>query len=162
MTEAASGAGLPGISDRRAVRALLGRESVSHHTVALRCPYGGPAVLENTPRDAEGRPFPTRYWLACRAVARAVARLEASGGVRELETSDALDDALADAQRRHAELHDGHYIAGVGDPRHVKCLHAHLAFGMVQGGIIGEWIWERAEAQWPERCCVEPLVGEPE
>jgi hypothetical protein len=156
-----SGAGLPGVSDEDAVRALLGRESTTHHRIVVRCPGGGPAVLENQSRDAAGRPFPTRYWLACRSLSRAVARLEAEGGVRALEQCSHLVAALSSAQKRHAELHDGHYIAGAGDPRHVKCLHAHLAFALVEGGDIGEWIRRRARAEWPERCCVHDVVGAP-
>ena len=155
---AGSGTGLPGCSDADAVRALLGRRSLTRHTVALRCPSGGPAVLENRPRDAGGRPFPTRYWLACRALGRAVARLEAEGGVRALEQDAEAAPALAEAQRRHAALHDGHLIAGAGEPGHVKCLHAHLAFALVHGGGVGDWIRARARVEWPERCCVHDLL----
>jgi hypothetical protein len=149
---------LPGVSDEDAIRALLGRESTIDHRIALRCPRGGPAVLQNRSRDAAGRPFPTRYWLACRSLSRAVARLEAGGGVRELEQNGALADALRAAQERHAALHDGHLIAGAGDPGHVKCLHAHLAFGLVEGGEVGDWITRRAGAEWPARCCVYDVL----
>jgi hypothetical protein len=59
------------------------------------------------------------------------------------------------AHRRHGALHDGHRVAGSGDPRHVKCLHAHLAFALDEGGSpVGDWIGERAGMAWPERCCV--------
>jgi hypothetical protein len=60
------------------------------------------------------------------------------------------------AHRRHQALHDGHRVAGAGDPRHVKCLHAHLAFAMDEGGSpVGDWILARADARWPARCCLE-------
>ncbi len=158
MTEV-SGAGLPGVSDEDAVRALLGRTSTTTHKVALRCPAGGPAVLENQPRDSAGHPFPTRYWLACRSLSRAVARLEAEGGVRELEQSPELADALGASQQSHADLHDGHFITGAADPAHVKCLHAHLAFGLIHGGEVADWIRERAHADWPKGCCVHDVIG---
>jgi len=38
----------------------------------------------------------------------------------------------------------------------VKCLHAHLAFAMDEGGSpVGDWIAARADLRWPEVCCVE-------
>jgi hypothetical protein len=51
-------------------------------------------------------------------------------------------------------------VAGGGDPRRVKCLHAHLAFGLGEGGSpIADWIMERAGARWPERCCLDRIRG---
>jgi hypothetical protein len=111
--------------------------------------------VRNRPRDERGRPFPTRDWLTCRALAEAVSRLEAAGGVRMLESDEAMREHVLDAHRRHAALHDGHRVAGSGDPRHVKCLHAHLAFALDEGGSpVGDWIRERAALVWPERCCL--------
>ena len=145
----------PAGSDRRALTALLGREPFTDFRVVVRCPYGAPAVVRNAPVDLRGRPFPTRDWLACRALAEAVSRLEASGGVRALEADQAMREHLLDAHRRHQGLHAGHRVAGSGDPGHVKCLHAHLAFAMGEGGSpIGDWIAARAAIAWPERCCV--------
>jgi hypothetical protein len=153
---AASSAGSPASSDREAVAALLGREPFTRFRVVVRCPHGAPAVVENEPVDLRGRPFPTRHWLTCRALAEAVSRLEAAGGVRRLEDDEAMRPHLSEAHRRHAELHAGHLVAGSGDPARVKCLHAHLAFGMAQGGSpVADWIAERAGTRWPERCCLE-------
>jgi hypothetical protein len=160
MTGRASGTSSSAVSDAEAVRALLGRESLTDHRVAVRCPHGRPAVLENLPRDRRGRPFPTRNWLACRALASSVSRLEAAGGVRMLEDDPAMAEPLARAQRRHAELHDGHLTAGSSDPARVKCLHAHLAFALAEGGgPVAEWILERSGAAWPDVCCVEGASG---
>lgn len=151
----ARSAGSAPSSDRRAVAALLGREPLAGFEVAVRCPFGAPAVVRNRPRDDRGRPFPTRDWLVCRALAEAVSRLEAAGGVRALEADAQMAGPLADAHRRHRALHDGHRVAGSGDPRHVKCLHAHLAFAMDEGGSpVGDWIRSRAEVAWPARCCI--------
>ncbi len=155
---AAPSAGSPPSSDRVAVAALLGREPFTHFSVAVRCPHGGPAVVRNEPLDRRGRPFPTRDWLACRALGEAVSRLEAAGGVRALEDDPDMAGPLADAHARHQELHAGHRVAGGGDPAHVKCLHAHLAFGLAEGGSpVADWILERAGARWPDRCCLERL-----
>lgn len=71
-----------------------------------------------------------------------------------LEDDPDTAGALADAHRRHAELHEGYRVAGVGDPMHVKCLHAHLAFALAEGGTpVGDWIVARSGAVWPGTCC---------
>lgn len=155
MTAARSG-GSPTSSDREDVAALIGREPFTDYEVAVRCPFGRPAVVRNAPRDLRGRPFPTRDWLACRALADAVSRLEAAGGVRMLEADEAMREPVRAAHRRHQQLHDGHRVAGCGDPEHVKCLHAQLAFAMDEGGTpVSEWIAARADIRWPDRCCLE-------
>jgi uncharacterized protein len=120
-------------------------------------------VVRNAPVDLHGRPFPTRDWLTCRALVEAVSRLEASGGVRALEADEGMAGHLEEAHRRHQDLHAGHRVAGSGDPGHVKCLHAHLAFAMGEGGSpVGDWITARAPVAWPERCCVaDELPGDP-
>ncbi len=158
MTADRSG-GSSASSDARAVAALIGREPFTDFRVVVRCPHGGPAVVRNTPRDLRGRPFPTRDWLTCRALGEAVSRLEAAGGVRELEADPAMAPHLAAAHARHAELHGGYRVAGSGDPAHVKCLHAHLAFALGEGGSpVGDWIAARADISWPARCCVERVL----
>ncbi|MCC6833212.1 MAG: DUF501 domain-containing protein [Thermoleophilia bacterium] len=117
-------------------------------------------MLENDPVDLRGRPFPTRYWLACRALGEAVSRLEAAGGVKRLEAEDALRDDLLAANARHGELHGGRNVGGVRDPATVKCLHAHLAFGLATGGNpVSDWIMRASGAAWPAACCVPPGDG---
>lgn len=136
------------------VARLLGRRPATAYRIAVRCPHGGPAVLENDPTDLAGTPFPTRFWLACRALGTEVSRLEAAGGVRALEGDPALAEEIDAAHRRHAAVHGGHRIGGVGDRGRVKCLHAQLAFAISEGGNpVGEWIAERTELAWPAVCC---------
>lgn len=155
VTEARS-AGSPRSSDRAAVVALIGREPLAGFEVAVRCPFGAPAVVRNAPRDGRGRPFPTRDWLICRALADAISRLEAAGGVRMLERDEAMREQVLAAHARHQALHDGHRVAGCGDPQHVKCLHAQLAFAMDEGGSpVADWIGGHADLRWPGRCCVD-------
>ena len=91
-------------------------------------------MLVNDPVDLRGRPFPTRYWLACRALVEAISRLEADGGVRALESDPSIAAHLVAANARHRERHAGFNVGGTGDPSRVKCLHAHLAFAMASGG----------------------------
>lgn len=161
MTPAAgSSPGCATSSEVADARLLLGRESLTDFSVAVRCPHGGPAVLANPPVDRHGRPFPTRNWLACRHLVTAVSRLESAGGVGELESATEMAGALADAQRAHAATHAGHAITGTADPRRVKCLHAHLAVALADGGTpVGDWILARIDGDWPERCCIERLRG---
>jgi len=146
-------------ADPEVVARLLGRTPFTVFSAALTCPGGGPAVLANEPVDQHGRPFPTRYWLACRVLGEAVSRLEAAGGVRMLESDPEMAQHLADAHARHRAAHNGRNIGGVRDPARVKCLHAHLAFALAEGGSpIGDWIAARTELQWPAVCCA--MVGE--
>lgn len=127
--------------------------------MAVRCPYGAPSVLESEPTDLEGRPFPTRYWLACRRLSAAVSRLEAAGGVRALEGDLEMRPAIAAAHASHAALHGGYRIAGVGGEGRVKCLHAQLAFALATGGNpVGDWILDRLELPPADRCCLDDLA----
>lgn len=152
-----SSAGSPTSSDRALVRERLGREPFTDYVVSVRCRHGRPAVLRNAPLDLRGRPFPTREWLLDPALDEAVSRLEAAGGVRMLEDDAAMRAPLAEAHRRHAALHAGHRVSGSGDPRYVKCLHAHLAFALAEGGSpVGDWILRRAGIRWPDDCCTGP------
>lgn len=138
---------------------LLGRASFTDYRIAVRCPFGGPAILENDPHDVSGRPFPTRYWMACRHLHSAVSRVEADGGVRALEDDPAMTLQIRAAHAAHAALHQGHHIGGVADPSRVKCLHAQLAFALATGGnAVGEWILARIETPWPVRCCATDSV----
>jgi uncharacterized protein len=145
--------------DAAAVAALIGRPPHTRYRVAVRCPFGGPAVLENEPVDLRGNPFPTRYWLACRRLVESVSRLESAGGVRRMEAAPGMDQALREASARHRALHAGHNIGGAGDPARAKCLHAHLAFGLATGGgPVTDWIAAHADTAWPAVCC----LGAPE
>src|SRR5262245_57022546 len=95
------------MDDRTIVARQLGREPRAFGRVAVRCPFGLPALTEQTPYDDAGEPFPTTYYATCPHLVAAVARLEAAGGVERW--SDAVEDdpagraslALAtDEQRR--------------------------------------------------------------
>lgn len=149
----------PSAADRAAVEALLGRAPRTRWRVAVRCPHGTPAVIENDPSDLSGRPFPTRYWLVCRALSAAVARLEAAGGVKAIEEDPEGRAALRAAHARHRAL-AGTGVAGTVDQSRAKCLHAHLAFALAEGGSsVGEWIAERADVGFPDTCCLASSPG---
>jgi hypothetical protein len=159
--------------DRAVVASQLGREPRAFRRVVVRCPFGLPAVTEQAPYDNGGEPFPTTYYLTCRHLVAAVARLEAAGGVDrwtdQARSNSALRTSLEEAtelQRRlRRELADGAFgqddgrslelgIGGAARPERLKCLHAHVAFALAQPGYeLGEGILAEVEPRWPERCC---------
>jgi uncharacterized protein len=147
-------------TDRELVERQLGRPPRAFRAVAVRCPFGRPAVTEQQPFDEDGRPFPTQYWLTCRHLVAAVSRLEAAGGVERWTSAAAADDELAasvaaaDAQQRalRPELDAG--IGGSTRGGSLKCLHAHVAFALARPGYeLGDRIVAEVPAVWPDSCC---------
>jgi uncharacterized protein len=149
--------------DLAVVERQLGRSPRAFRGVVVRCPFGRPAVTRQAAFDDEGRPFPTTYWLTCRYLVEAVARLEAAGGVERWTRTAAGSPELAasltsahDEQRRlRPELDLG--IGGAGpDAGGLKCLHAHAAFALARPGYeLGERILAEVEPAWPAACCSE-------
>ncbi len=82
-------------ADRAVVARQLGREPRTLRRVAVRCPFGAPAVTEQSPYGADGEPFPTTYYLTCRHLVAAVSRLEAAGGVERWSEATRSEPALA-------------------------------------------------------------------
>jgi uncharacterized protein len=160
-------------ADRAVVARQLGREPRTLRRVAVRCPFGAPAVTEQSPYGSDGEPFPTTYYLTCRHLVAAVSRLEADGGVERWSAASRADPKLAaslvegdDEQRRlRTELAGGETGTdggssldfGIGGSRRggsLKCLHAHAAFALARPGYeLGERILDEVELLWPERCC---------
>ena len=165
------------MDDRALVERQLGRTPRAFRRVAARCPGGAPAVTEQWPYDDAGDPFPTTYYLTCRHLVAAIARLEAAGGVerwseeveRDPELAADLDRATAEQQRIRRELAAGRVgrdggssldlgIGGSGNPGRLKCLHAHAAYALAQPGyLVGERILGELEPMWPLRCCLGGL-----
>ncbi|HET7566996.1 MAG TPA: DUF501 domain-containing protein [Gaiellaceae bacterium] len=160
-------------ADREIVARQLGRTPRAFRRVAVRCPFGLPAVTEQQPYDPEGEPFPTTYYLTCRHLVAAVSRLEAAGGVERWTTEAERDPELraslerADEEQRivRRQLARGRggkdggasLDLGVGGARSrgsLKCLHAHAAFALARPGyLLGERILAELEPLWPDRCC---------
>lgn len=161
------------MDDRSVIAAQLGREPRAFLRVALRCPFGFPAVTEQSPYDKDGKPFPTGYYLTCPHLVASVARLEAAGGVerwseaarhsRRLTWSLRLASRKQRRRRRRLArslgplLDDGASlgmgIAGVGNSKKLKCLHAHVAFALANPGYrLGELIAGELKPLWPARC----------
>ena len=149
--------------DRAVVERQLGRRPRAFRRVAVRCPYGRPAVTEQAAFDEDGRPFPTTYWLTCRHLVEAVSRLEAAGGVERWTRAAADDPELAaslaaanEEQRRlrpELDLGIGGARPGAGG---LKCLHAHVAFALARPGYeLGERILSELDPKWADRCCAD-------
>jgi hypothetical protein len=167
------------MDDRAVVARQLGRSPRAFGRVVVRCPHGAPAVTEQMPYAADGRPFPTTYYLTCRHLVAAVSRLEAAGGVERWSAAVAADPALArsleratDEQRRiRRELAHGTRgrdggrslelgIGGSRAPTKLKCLHAHVAFALARPGYeLGERMVAELDPLWPaDGCCSQGLV----
>jgi uncharacterized protein len=162
------------MDDRAIVERQLGRPPRAYRRVVARCPFGLPAVTEQDPYDATGKPFPTTYYLTCRYVVAAVSRLEAEGGVERWTRAAAADPVLA-ASLEHAtgeQRHVRHELAGdrrgaddgaslelgiggSGRDGSLKCLHAHVAYALARSGYeLGEAILAEIEPRWPaDACC---------
>jgi uncharacterized protein len=161
------------VDERDVVERQLGRRPRAFRRVAVRCPFGLPAVTEQHPYDNEGAPFPTTYYLTCRHLIAAVSRLEAAGGVERwsaavLESPELtadLTEATAEQQRIRHVLAEGQTgadhgasldtgIGGSGNPTQLKCLHAHVAFALAQPGYrVGELILAEIPNRWPPTAC---------
>ena len=148
------------MTDEELVARQIGRKPRAFARVAVRCPYGRPAVTEQAPFDADGKPFPTQYYVTCPHLVAAISRLEAAGGVERWSRA-ALDDdelarSLADAQAEQRRLRP-EIDAGIGGSTRtgsLKCLHAHAAFALARPGYeLGDRILEELPALWPDSCC---------
>jgi uncharacterized protein len=148
--------------DRATVARQLGREPRAFRRVAVRCPFGRPAVTEQHAHARDGEPFPTMFWLTCPFLVAAVSRIEAEGGVerwtRAATDDPALGESLRAANEEQRRLRP-EIDAGVGGGTRtgsLKCLHAHAAFALARPGYeLGERILAEVEPLWPSRCCSE-------
>ena len=148
-------------SDRAVVERQLGRAPRALRRVAVRCPFGRPAVTEQSAYDDTGRPFPTTFWLTCPHLVAAVSRLEAAGGVErwservrsDRELASSLAAATAEQRRLRPELPVG--IGGASRGGSLKCLHAHAAFALARPGYeLGDRMLAELPSLWPrDRCC---------
>jgi uncharacterized protein len=146
--------------DRELVERQLGRPPRAFRAVVVRCPFGRPAVTEQEAFDENGQPFPTQYWITCRALVAAISRIEAGGGVERWTRAVASDDELAsslaaaNAEQRdiRPELDSG--IGGATRAGSLKCLHAHAAFALARPGYaLGDRILAELPSLWPDSCC---------
>jgi len=157
-------------ADAAVVAGQLGRAPHAMSAVAARCPFGFPAVVEDLPYDAAGRPFPTLYYCTCPTLVAAVSRLESGGGVArwtarladEPELARSAADAAADTAVRRTDLVRAYELAmldggvslasgvgGVSDLLAIKCLHAHVAHALARPGyVLGDAVLAEVADLW--------------
>jgi hypothetical protein len=131
-------------------------------------------VTEQWAYDENGDPFPTTYYVTCRYLVAAIARLEAAGGVERWTEAARTDPALAESlarataeqRERRRDLAGSEQgsdegasltlgIGGTSNPEQLKCLHAHAAFALARPGYeLGERILAEVVPLWPEKCCL--------
>jgi hypothetical protein len=148
------------VDDRAIVEKQLGRPPRAFRRVAVRCPFGRPAVVEQSPFDESGEPFPTTYWLTCPQLVAALARIEAAGGVERWSALAREDPELEESARHgHEEQRRlrPELLSGIGGQTRtggLKCLHAHAAFALARPGYeLGERIVAEVEPLWPPQSC---------
>ena len=149
------------MTDLETVERQLGRRPRAFRRVVVRCPFGRPAVTEQEPFDADGKPFPTQFYVTCPHLVAAISRLEAAGGVERwtaaADADERLSASLAAAQAEQRALRP-EYDAGIGGSTRtgsLKCLHAHAAFALARPGyVLGEEILAELPSLWPpDHCC---------
>ncbi|HEX5449730.1 MAG TPA: DUF501 domain-containing protein [Gaiellaceae bacterium] len=155
------------MTDREIVARQIGRTPRAFRAVAVRCPFGRPAVTEQEPFDESGNPFPTQYWVTCSYLSAAIARVEADGGVErwtraahdDPELARSLDAANAKQRELRPELPSAiggslNSVSQTGGS--LKCLHAHAAFALAQPGYeLGDRILAELPSLWPASCCAD-------
>jgi len=148
------------MSDAEVVARQIGRTPRAFKRVAVRCPFGRPAVTEQAAFDADGRPFPTQFYVTGPHLVAAISRLEAAGGVerwtRAVEADDGLARSLEVAQAEQRRLRP-EIDAGIGGSTRtgsLKCLHAHAAFALARPGYeLGDRVLAELPSLWPDSCC---------
>ena len=153
--------------DRAIVERQIGRPPRAFRRVAVRCPFGRPAVTEQAPFDERGAPFPTQFYVTCPHLVAQIARVEAGGGVerwsRAAESDPSLARSLAAAQAEQRALRPELPVGIGGSTRtgSLKCLHAHAAFALARPGYaLGDLILGDVEALWPRAgCCTATPPG---
>jgi hypothetical protein len=147
--------------DREIVERQIGRPPRAFHRVVVRCPFGRPAITEQSPFDEHGAPFPTQFYVTCPHLVAQISRAEAAGGVerwtRAAESDPSLAQSLAAAQADQRALRPELPVGIGGSSRtgSLKCLHAHAAFALARPGYaLGDLILDDIGALWPRaECC---------
>lgn len=149
---------------RQRVAELLGREPRGLEAIAVSDERGEPRVIRVASLVA-GKPFPTLFWLVDAALGYRIDQVEAGGLIAEfqmrVDRDPALQAAMAADHRAHIALRDsyltdalraemtrlgyldvlsGRGIGGIGDFRHIRCLHTWYAAHLVVPNTIGRML----------------------
>lgn len=151
------------LNDFEIVTKQLGRKPIGALEVSIRFASGDPAVIKVDPM-AGGKPFPSLYWLTGPKLHKAIADIERTAWIKNLENNILPNDTelMAKLVRDNEnyrdlrmqlfnELHPNHElgenflkviretgIGGIQDFKRVRCLHMHYAYHLVHGGTVGQ------------------------
>jgi len=149
-------------AEKKIVSLQLGRVLKNDFRIVKVCEWGFPQVIESS-LIADGKPFPTLFWLSCPFLKEEVSRLESAGMIAGFEKRVEEDEAFAaeylGAHSRTALLKEKllekssvsdeqkrvimeRGIGGIRNPNKVKCLHLQLANFL--GGVpnpVGREVW---------------------
>ncbi len=110
------------------------------------------------------KPFPTLFWLVDKEVSKEISRIEATGYVKELESSTEIQEMVSVDNLNYSKLRqyfhelnheslsedDQFYpsiytsgAGGLGDHSRVRCLHLHMAFHYSVGSNLGDFLIEK-------------------
>lgn len=134
-------------------------------------------------KHTERKPFPTIFWMVDQALKRRVSQLEDEGWVVRLETrlisSERNVEQMIEAHHKYALarwrlLSDNDVavviangwtkaleevgVAGMRNPRSVKCLHAHLAHHLAKpehGNLLGLWVSDLLDGCYRDSCSAD-------
>jgi exopolyphosphatase/guanosine-5'-triphosphate,3'-diphosphate pyrophosphatase len=141
--------------DLDVIAGQLGRPPRDLTGVAVRCPFGYPAVVETAPVLTGGAPNPTLLYLTCPSLTTLASRAEAGGAVRAFKSWVGADSDARCALEQIARLYrerraalagdrasDARLDAGIGGPQGpelASCLHAYAAalLAVMSGWLAG-------------------------
>lgn len=146
---------------RQRVAELLGREPRGLESIAVSDSRGEPRVIR-VASLVDGKPFPTLFWLVDPVINYRIDQAEARGLIRELQArvnrATDLQAAMRDDHAAHIVLRDSYIddalrsemetlgflgvlsqrgIGGIGDFRHIRCLHTWYAAHLVVPNTVG-------------------------
>jgi hypothetical protein len=150
--------------------------------VEVKCRYGWPAVLKNSPFDERGNLNPNLFYLTCPYLMRKISQLEDAGLIESLQIMASKDAGLAAGLRAAHKTHSreweeaaggpiktvpaGPRIAAAGADHLIKCLHAHFSWFLTHpkywlGKIIAEqigeiWCSDERCRQWMKEITYHP------
>jgi hypothetical protein len=163
--------------DLAVVAGQLGRSPRGLTGIAVRCPFGYPAVIETAPVLA-GAPNPTLLYLSCPVMVATVSRAEAAGAVRAFrewtgtdpEAGQALEQITRQYRERRTSLArerspEARLDAGIGGPsgpEKASCLHAYAAALLaVMAGWPDDGSSERSALPYPAAAAHPTVAVDP-
>lgn len=145
----------------------LGRTPRGLAGIAVQNEQGVPLVLQMEAL-VDDKPFPTLFWLSSKDIYQAIAEIETSGTVKQLEQELLEDEALlsehlADQQRYvdlrwstvtddqksridhlgFTHLYQQYGIGGISQWDKIRCLHMQYAYHLAEGSVIGRILDQR-------------------